>query len=145
MNTKRWIITSLVVFVAAVILDYLIHVVLLSGAYEATSHLWRSEQEMGSMMWMMWLSSLVWAFIFVYIFAKGYEGRGVMEGVRFGLLIGVFFSLPMALGSYASMPMPFSLAVGWFVYGVIETIILGILAALIYKPASATASTAESV
>ena len=139
MNTKKWIITSLVVFVAATFMDFIINVLILGGAYEATSHLWRPEVEMKQMMWIMWLSGLIWSFLFVYVFAKGYEGRGIMEGVRFGLIIGIFFTLPMSLGSYSFMPIPFSLAASWFITGVIEIVILGVLAALLYKPAAAPA------
>ena len=133
MNTKRWVITSIVVFVVHEVLAYLVHGVLLSGVYQATASLWRSMEEMNSMMWIMWVGDLVWVFLLVYIFTKGYEAKGWMEGLRFGLLFGVFFSLPMALGSYAMMPMPFSLAVYWFVFGVIEISILGIVTSLIYK------------
>ena len=139
MNTKKWIITSLVVFVAATFMDFIINVLILGGAYEATSHLWRPEAEMNQMMWIMWLSGLIWAFLFVFIFAKGYEGRGIMEGVRFGLVIGIFFMFSMSLGNYAVMPIPFSLAAYWFVLGVIEIVILGVLAALLYKPVAAPA------
>ncbi|UCF65425.1 MAG: DUF1761 domain-containing protein [bacterium] len=134
MNTKKWIITSVVVFVVAQILEFIIHYLILGSTYQATAHLWRPEAEMNQMMWMMWLTGLIWAFIFVYIFAKGYEGRGVMEGVRFGFVIGLFYSLPMSLGSYVTIAMPFSLALNWFVFGMIEIIILGIVAALLYKP-----------
>jgi len=134
MNTKKWIIASVVVFVVAQILEFIIHYLILGGSYQATAHLWRPTEEMNQMMWLMWLTGLIWAFIFVYIFAKGYENRGVMEGVRFGLIIGLFYSLPMSLGSYATMPIPFSLALNWFIFGMIEIIILGIMAALLYKP-----------
>ena len=140
MNTKKWVIASLVIFVVDQLLSYLIHGVILSGAYEATAHLWRPMEEMNRMMWMMWISGLVWSFLFVYIFAKGYEGKGIMEGVRFGLLIGVFFSLPMSIGTYASMPITTTIALGWFFLGVIEITILGVLAALLYKPAAAAAA-----
>ena len=58
-----------------------------------------------------------------------------MEGVRYGLIIGLFFLIPSAFGQYATYPIPFSLAVQWFVYGLIEFIIFGIIAAVIYKPA----------
>ena len=139
MNTKKWIITSLVIFVADQVLSYLFHELIMGGAYEATAHLWRPMEEMMSMMWMMWVSGLVWSFLFVYIFAKGSEGKGIMEGFRFGLLIGVFFSLPMALGTYSSMPITGTIAIGWFIYGVIEITFLGILAAILYKPAAAPA------
>jgi len=89
------------------------------------------------MMWVMWISSIVWAFIFVYVFARGYEGKGIMEGVRFGSIMGVFFSLPMALGTYGSMPIGFDLAAAWFISGVIIMTIHGIIAALLYKPIKA--------
>jgi hypothetical protein len=139
MNTKKWVIASLVIFVVDQILSYLFHGVFMSGVYEATAHLWRPMEEMNRMMWMMWISGLVWSFLFVYIFAKGYEGKGIMEGVRFGLIVGVFFSLPMSLGTYASMPITGGIAAAWFIYGVIDITILGILAAVLYKPVAAAA------
>jgi hypothetical protein len=144
MNTKKWVITSLVIFVVATLLDFVIHMLILGGAYEATSHIWRPEAEMNSMMWFMWLSGLIWSFLFVYIFAKGYEGRGIMEGVRFGLVIGLFFMISMSLGNYVTLPIPFSLALYWFIFGVIEIIILGILASILYKPVTAPAATEKT-
>lgn len=136
MNTKKWIIASVVIFVVDQILSYLFHGVFMSGVYEQTAHLWRPMEEMNRLMWMGWLNGLIWSFLFVYIFAKGYENKGIMEGVRFGLLIGVFFSLPMSLGTYMSMPITGGIAIAWFLYGVIEITILGILAAWLYKPAT---------
>ena len=75
MNVKKWIIASIVILVVDQALGWLIHGVMLSDMYKATSELWRSTAEMTSMMWMMIATSLVWAFIFVYIFAKGYQGK----------------------------------------------------------------------
>lgn len=134
MNWKKWAITSIVVFVVLEILNFLVHMVILSGIYQATASLWRSQQEMMGMMWMNYLVELIWAFIFVYVFAKGYEGKGWLEGLRFGLIIGVFFSLPMSIGTYVTQPFPFNLALYWFIFGVIDSMIIGIVASLIYKP-----------
>jgi len=139
MNTKKWVIASLVIFVVDQILSDLFHVVFMSGVYEQTAHLWRPLEEMNRMMWMGWVSGLVWSFLFVYIFAKGYENKGIIEGVRFGALIGVFFGLPMSLGTYISMPITGGIATAWFIYTVVDTIILGILAAVLYKPTVAAA------
>jgi len=139
MNTKKWVIASLVIFVVDQILSYLFHGVFMSGVYEQTAHLWRPLEEMNRMMWMGWVSGLVWSFLFVYIFAKGYENKGIIEGVRFGALIGVFFGLPMSLGTYISMPITGGIATAWFIYTVVDTIILGILAAVLYKPTVAAA------
>ena len=55
MNVKKWVIASVVVFIVSQILDFIIHGVLLTGSYEATSQLWRTEAEMNQMMWLMWL------------------------------------------------------------------------------------------
>ncbi|MEJ2050849.1 MAG: hypothetical protein P8Y60_13625 [Calditrichota bacterium] len=134
MNKGRWIVASLVIMVVDQILGWIIHSWMLSGMYQATVQLWRPMQEMTSMMWMMWISTLVWAFIFVYVFAKGYEGKGLLEGVRFGLLMGVFFGLPMSIGTFVSQPIGANLAFSWFFSTVIVMTIHGILAALIYKP-----------
>ena len=133
MNTKRFILATLAVFIAGMILDYLVHMVILKGAYEALASIWRTD--MNSLMWLMYVGSLIFAFLFIYIFIKGYEGKGIMEGVRYGLIIGLFFLIPSAFGQYATYPIPFSLAIQWFVYGLIEFIIFGIIAAVIYKPA----------
>ena len=132
MNLKRYIAASLAVFAGSQVLDYLIHNVMLQGLYAETKHLWRPD--MASKMWIMQVDSLVTSFLFVYIFTKGYEGKGIMEGFRFGLIVGLFTSLPMGYGSYAVMPIPYELAFKWFLYGTAETIVVGMIAALIYRP-----------
>jgi hypothetical protein len=85
-------------------------------------------------MWIFYPIGLVMSFLFVYIFIKGYEGKGILEGLRYGIWIGLFMNLPSAFGQYAIYPVPFSLAIQWFIYGMIEFIILGLVAAAIYKP-----------
>jgi hypothetical protein len=137
MNKKRYVISSIVVFVVLEILNYIIHVLILKGPYEATSDLWRAADEMKSNMWIGGIGDLVWSFLFVYIFSKGYEAKGWLEGLRYGVIIGLFLYIPMALGSYTVMPIPFSLSVYWFICGLIQITIVGIVAALIYRPAKA--------
>jgi len=133
MNVKRYIAASVAVFVGAQVLDFLIHNVMLRSIYEQTKHLWRPDME--SKLWIMWVVSLITSFLFVYIFSMGYERKGIMEGFRFGLVIGLFTSLPMGYATYAVMPIPYQLAFKWFLYGTAETIVLGIIAAIVYRPA----------
>jgi hypothetical protein len=132
MNTKRYFVASLAVFVAAVVLDYVIHGVILKSAYEATKTIWRPDVD--SKAWIIALVDFIIAFPFTYIFVKGYEGKGIMEGVRFGTVVGVLICVPMSYGTYAMLPMPYSLAFQWFLYGLIETILMGITAAAVYRP-----------
>lgn len=140
MNIKKWIIASIVIFILDQILAWIVHGIILKGCYEATAHLWRPTAEMNQMMWLMWLSGLIWAFLFVYIFAKGYEGKGLIEGFRYGIVIGIFFSLTTSLGTYSVQPIGFGLAASWFIFGFIQIIIYGLIAALIYAPKVQTSS-----
>ncbi len=136
MRGRFWL-AVVVVFVLFMIVDMIVHVGILSGAYEATKEIWRAEEEMNSMMWMMWLGTLVYSFFFVVVFGKGYEGKGTGEGLRYGVFIGLMFSVPMALGSYGSFPITAGIAWSWFLGGMVENILGGLLVAAIYRPARA--------
>jgi hypothetical protein len=46
--------------------------------------------------------------------------------------MGVLMSMGMAYGTYAMIAIPYSLALQWFIYGVIEYIIVGIGLALVF-------------
>jgi hypothetical protein len=132
MNIKRMVMAAIAVFIGFQVMDYVIHGVILSPAYKALAGVWRPD--MMSKMWVMTLSSLVMSFFFIYIFIKGYENKGVMEGARYGIVAGLFMNVIGMFGQYVMYPIPFGLSVKWFVYGMVEFIVCGIIAALIYKP-----------
>ena len=143
MNTKKFFTAVLVVFVLLEFLNYLIHGVILSDVYasEEIKAIFRPEEEMNSMMWIVWVMDLVWAFFFMFIFVKGYENKGIMEGLRYGVYMGLFFTMVMAYQSYAMFPLTYGLIFQWFIYGFVESIILGLIASLIYKPKEYEAKT----
>lgn len=129
MSRKFWM-GALAVFVVMEILMFLVDGVILSGAYLSVK-IWRPD--MASFMWVYHILTLITAFFFTLVFSKGYENKGIMEGVRYGLYIGVWLSAGMAYGTYAMFDIPHSLALQWFIYGIIEYIIAGIVLALVYK------------
>jgi len=133
MNLKRFIWASIAVFVAFEISSAIIHSGILAKTYQALGPIWRPD--MMSLMWIYHVGSLVLAFLFTYIFIKGYENKGIAEGVRYGIVMGLFANIPYAFYDYAMFPLPLSLCLQWFVYGMIEFIIVGIIVAAIYKPA----------
>ena len=139
MDKKNLIVSGLAVYVVHRLLDFLVHAVLLSGAYEATADVWRPEDEMMSMSWIMFLTSLLWSFIFVHIFGRVRQGEGIVEGLRYGFCIGLFVAVPMAYNSYVVMPVPHSLALLWFVYGMLQIMICGAVLSLVYRPQHSTA------
>ncbi|MBN1820483.1 MAG: hypothetical protein JW833_07195 [Prolixibacteraceae bacterium] len=131
MNVKRFLLASLAVYITFLILDFLIHNVALASAYEENASLWRSD--MSQIMWLMYLVGIAMALLFVYIFIKGYQGKGISEGIRYGLLIGLLISVIGILNQYIIYPLPFGLVAIWMVTGLIEFIIAGIVVSLVYK------------
>jgi hypothetical protein len=127
---KKVLIGSVVVYVILEVLDFLIHGVILAPAYVATQHLWRPD--MMDKMWIMYIVAAVVSFFFALIFSKGYEGKGIIEGIRYGLYVGVMMGVGMAYGTYAMIAIPYSLALQWFIFSIFEYIIAGIGVALVF-------------
>jgi len=132
MNKKRLIIAGIVIFIAVQFFDFIEHGLILRGAYQATMNIWR--MDMNSVMWIMYVTALIFSFLFVYIFIKGYEGKGIVEGIRYGLLIGLLMTGINIFGQYVIYPIPFNLAIQWFIYDMIRFVIYGIIVSAIYKP-----------
>ena len=140
MDKKKFIISAIVVFVVLEILNFLIHGVLLNSAYmsNALSGVFRPQAEMESLMWVMWVTDIVWTFFFVYFFVKGYENKGIMEGIRYGVYIGFFVSFVYAYQAYVVYPITYGLTIQWFILGFVQSIILGVLVSILYKPVQKT-------
>jgi len=142
MNWKKLIIAFIVVFVVFQILGFVVHQVLLGETYQELEDVWRSEADMMSKMWVMWVTGLIFSFFFVYIFARGYEGKGIMEGVRYGLIIGCFYTIPAVYGQYVVYELPYSLILQWVIYDFIILVITGAVMTFVYKPAEVKAKAA---
>ncbi|MBN2158993.1 MAG: hypothetical protein JW807_06330 [Spirochaetes bacterium] len=131
MNIKRFVLASIAVFVVIQAIDWLFHGLLMSGWYAELKGVWRAD--MMDLMWVMTLGSLFFSFMFVFIFTKGYENKGIMEGVRYGLLIGLLMYVAGMLGQYAMYPIPLGMAVAWVAYGIVEMAAAGAVTAAIYR------------
>ena len=127
---KKILLGFVAVFVTLEILEMIVNFVILGSTY-ASITLWRSD--MNSKMWIFHLVMLIGSFFFVFIFSKGFENKGIMEGVRYGAYVGTWLSVGKAYGTYAMIAIPYSLAVQWFVYGVLEYIAAGAVIALIFQ------------
>jgi len=101
---------------------------------EGIKEIFRSMGEMDSKMWIMYVTDIVWVFFFTFIFVKGYENKGLLEGIKYGIYIGLFIPFVFAYQNYVIYPVPYSLAFQWFLYGVIQCVIYGLVVAAIYKP-----------
>jgi len=135
MNKKRFVLASLAVFVAVVVMEYVANVILLAKLYETTANLWRPMADIDRMKPYGMIVYFLAAFVFAYIYAKGCESKPspALEGMRFGFWIGLFVVPSMATWTYITMPIPLALAVSWFVIGMAEYLVLGAIVGMIYK------------
>jgi hypothetical protein len=137
MNVKRFVLACVAVYLVYQVMSFVINMFILGDTYQALASVWRPEAEMMSKMWIMFLTSAVWTVLFCYIFTRGYENKGVMEGVRYGLVIGLFIGIPFSYESYAIYPITIGLAHAWVILTVVISIACGAVLAAIYKPAEA--------
>jgi len=129
MNKKFWI-GFVLVFVVLAILDTITSTFLLAGVYQETASLWRPEAEIKT--GVIVVSWAFLAFFFTLIFSKGYKGKGIWEGVRYGLYVTGLMAIPAAYMTYATMPVPYALTFQWWVYAGITYVVMGVVLTLVY-------------
>ena len=128
---KRTIWAVAAVFIAWSILDFILHGLLLRPTYEATANLWRPMNQMN--MPLMSFVTLVFTTCFVLIYGFLVGHKSLISGIRFGALFGLATGISMGFGSYVYMPIPLTLAFGWFFGSWIEAIAAGAIAGAIIK------------
>ncbi len=137
MNNKTFWIGFVVVYVLWQALGFVIFGTMLADAHAGMTGVFRPAEQLNDMMWMMLVSSAVMMFMFCYIFTRGYEGKGIMEGVRYGVLIAFLMASPMVIEQHVLYPVPENVATMWLVGIFVSFIIVGAAFAAIYKPQAA--------
>ncbi len=133
MNMKRLLLAIAAGFVITYATDFLVHGLWLRSDYLAAQSLWRPPEEMRTFQHWVFVAQLICVATFVIVWAKGFAGRDIATGIVFGLLMGMSQQI-WAIINYVAMPVPGALAAKWFLGGVAQSILLGIVTALIYKP-----------
>ena len=130
MHKRLWI-GFVAVFVATQMIEGLLDFYLLDPIYSSYSHIWRPIMEMK--LWMLPVTGMFFSFFFVFIFSKGYEGKGLAEGIRYGLYVALMVALPRAYSDYALMQIPYALALQWFLYWSLECVIAGAILSGVFR------------
>jgi hypothetical protein len=129
---KQLLITTLAVFVAWSVLDFVIHSLILAPMYAETQNLWRPMEDMKY--GVMYLVTLLSALAFVYIYVRFIGEKSAKTGTLYGLVFGLGAGVSMGYGSYAFMPLPYAMAFGWFLGTAVEGTVAGLLTGLLVKP-----------
>ena len=127
----RTIWAVLAIFIAWSILDFFLHRLLLRGPYEATAHLWRPANEMN--LPLIYFVMVVLIVCFALIYGLLVKEKSLASGIRFGALFGLAISVSVGFGTYIHMPIPLTLAWGWFFGGWIKAIAAGAFVGALIK------------
>ena len=84
-------------------------------------------------------AQLLAAITFVLIWAMGFAARGTMGlACAYGFLMGIFVQVTSII-TYVVSPLPSEIALKWFCSGLAQSIVLGMVTFLVYKPSPAGA------
>ena len=129
--TRKILIATLAVFVAWGILDFIIHVMILGSAYASTAILWRPMAQMKQIL--MYLVTFLSALVFVTIYARLISPKDLNRGLSYGLLFGLGAGLSMGYGTYSVQPIPYNMALIWFLGTTVKGTIAGLITGLMVK------------
>lgn len=126
MNTKKILLGSFAGAVTYFLLGWLIYGMLLMDYMTSTCPnfpgLNRNESEM--LLWMMFISNLLSAFLMAYIFDLG-KISGWMNGLKQGAIIGFIITAAFDTGMYA---MTFMLTKNWMIIDVLASTVMAAIA-----------------
>ena len=130
---KRFWVCGILVSIAAMLLDFLVHGRLLQGDYTAlvAQGLYRAPDDAAHYMPYMLAAHALIGFGLTWLYRKGIDtGRpAIGQGLRFGAAIAVMCTLPGYLIYYAVQPLPAALVHKQMLYGTITMLLLGMLLA----------------
>ena len=132
MNTKRYLLAVVAVLIAFQGMDFVIHNKILSETYAQLKSVWRPNMQ--EFMWMLPVIGIGFSALFTYFYVSWRRLGGIGEGLKYGLVVGLLIGVS-GLMQYVVYPLPFSLAVKWLAFNVLECMVAGAIAAGIYQPA----------
>ena len=138
MSNKRFWWSVLAVWIVMNVTNYLFHEVWLKDLYMATAQFWRSEVEIQSWMWLMFVGTFVWSWAFVWIYSKGISRDNPWaQAFRFAWAIIALSQIPQWAGMWVTCPYPAELIIKWAVIGAVQAMLCAFVMTWTYKPSLA--------
>ena len=131
MSWSRFIWASLAVFLGQAIVAGLLFAIWVGHAFSDPAF-FRPEGDQRVVVYV--ASRVMFVVLFVYLIASRYRGRNLVQGLRFGIVVWLFYSIPMTVGFWAFIRMPDGLAAAWIVVGLAEMAIGGLVVSAVYRP-----------
>jgi hypothetical protein len=120
---KRALLSSLAILVAWTVLDLSLHRYFLAPLYEVNATLWRPFDQMSVTLVYLVTFALIAIFVATYLLLV--RPKSLRAGVAFGAFIGLALGISAGFGTYLHMPIPLTLAWGWFIGGWLKGVVAG--------------------
>ncbi len=135
----KFLLGWVVVFVVWMAGSFVVHGMILHGDYGQLPSLFRTEADSQQHFPLMILAHVIMAGAFVWIYSRGVEAKPwPTQGVRFGVAVALLTVVPTYTIYYVVQPMPGALVVKQMVYEGILIVILGVVAAFLYRDKAAS-------
>jgi hypothetical protein len=146
MNFGRIAAAALIAWIVSLGIGFLVNDVLLTQMLVANRAAMRPDAEIMNNLPLGFVFLLLGFFAFAYAYAKGYEGgNGVVEGIRFGVLVSFIVIGFGVIWQYVMFPITASYAAALVIDGIVELSIYGAIIGAIYRPLGAPARRSAAV
>ena len=126
---------GLAILVAWMVIDLLIHRLFLAPIYESSASLWRPFDQMNIAL--IYAVTVVLIGVFVSLYRLLVRPKSFAAGVALGAFVGLALGISSGFGTFIHMPIPLSLAWGWFLGGWVKGLVAGgIMGAVIIEEAA---------
>lgn len=127
MNLRRFFAAVLAIFIFAVVWNGLVHMVILKEASLALEKVVRPAAERNMALGLLLTAGVATLFVYSYVSFVHTPGikRALGHGVFFAAMAGMFVDL----NQFFLYPIPGSLAAAWFLFGLIEFCVYGVIVA----------------
>ena len=120
---KRALLSGLAILIAWMVLDLLWHRYVLAPLYAVNATRWRPFDQMNVAL--IYLVTFALIAIFVATYQRLVRPKSLGAGVTFGAFIGLALGISAGFGTYIHMPIPLTLAWGWFRGGWLKGVAAG--------------------
>ena len=135
MNYGRIVLAALAAWLASIALGYLINDVWLANLYAANAWAFRRREDISKLLPIGLGAQLVAFVAFAHAYAKGYEARGsgILEGMRFGLVVAIMLDGFAIVWNYVTEPIALRLGALQMIEHIGEFGVYGAIAGAIYQ------------
>ena len=134
MNFARIAAAAVIAWIVSIAIGYVVNTFLFADLFAANRALLRPEAAIMTNLPLGFALMLVGFFAFSYAYAKGYEGGGTVEGIRFGVLVAIMIDCFAIVWQYVMTPLSGALVMATLLDYIVEFSVYGAIVGTVYQP-----------